>query len=399
MASKPRPPSYLIGTQFRRLTVLSLRHASKGSPGAWVYYARCQCVCGNQTEVLTASLIRGSTQSCGCYGREMASLKHTGSNSSSFRGHQGITSRYWHGVQRDAMRRGWAVSVPISYAWQIFEAQGATCALSGASLAFGPNAKRGITTASLDRLDPLVGYEIGNLQWTHKTINLMRHRLSIDDFVLLCAQVTNPEMLPELVRLIPSIPQRDERPSKYIGNSFGRLTIKAVFRPMLPYVTLHAEALCECGVTIIARLDSIVRGSTQSCGCLQFTGFREIRGAMWAGYIDSAKRREIPFHLSVEEAWGLYEAQGRLCAMSFEPIHFGSSGAGANTTASLDRIDNNSGYEIGNVQWVSKRINLMRRTLTIEEFKYWCKRVTEWQSSTEKATSLTQNAVSIATSY
>jgi hypothetical protein len=296
----------------------------------------------------------------------------------------------WYGYRRDAERRGLAFHISIEHGWDLYESQSRMCKMSGVQIGFGRVAKPSETTASLDRLDSSIGYEIGNLQWTHKTINLMRHKLSVDAFISLCAQVTNPVEF-RTASVLDSIqvqPLREPKYSKYIGASFSRLKILSVSRQALPYAALYAEALCACGVVITARLDSIVRGTTQSCGCLQFTGFREIRGSLWAGYIDSATRRRLPFQLSVGDAWSLFESQGKVCALSLEPIYFGSASSGHNTTASLDRIDNNLGYTIDNVQWVSKRINLMRRTLTIPEFRDWCRKVTAWQSRTKKGTQL-----------
>ncbi len=43
---------------------------------------------------------------------------------------------------------------------------------------------------------------------------------------------------------------------------------------------------------------------------------------------------------------------------------------------SLDRIDNLKGYIEGNVQWVHKRVNVMRNVLSIEEFLSWCEKIT-----------------------
>ena len=44
----------------------------------------------------------------------------------------------------------------------------------------------------------------------------------------------------------------------------------------------------------------------------------------------------------------------------------------SNITASLDRIDSSKGYIEGNVQWVHKRVNLMKGNMSTENFIEWC---------------------------
>lgn len=49
-------------------------------------------------------------------------------------------------------------------------------------------------------------------------------------------------------------------------------------------------------------------------------------------------------------------------------------------TASLDRIDSSKGYEVGNIQWIDKKINWMKWAMSDEEFIYYCKLVTDNQN-------------------
>lgn len=66
--------------------------------------------------------------------------------------------------------------------------------------------------------------------------------------------------------------------------------------------------------------------------------------------------------------------QHKRCALTGVEIEFGTAWNKV-CTASLDRIDSNEGYIEGNVQWVHKAINLMKRDMTDAEFLDWCKRV------------------------
>lgn len=56
------------------------------------------------------------------------------------------------------------------------------------------------------------------------------------------------------------------------------------------------------------------------------------------------------------------------------PLSFGNSW-NRKCTASLDRIDSAKGYVEGNVQWVHKRINLMKGTLSEKDFIAFCQMV------------------------
>ena len=55
-------------------------------------------------------------------------------------------------------------------------------------LVIGKNWKKE-TTASLDRIDSLLGYTIDNVQWVHKDINRIKFDMSQCRFVELCCLI------------------------------------------------------------------------------------------------------------------------------------------------------------------------------------------------------------------
>lgn len=72
--------------------------------------------------------------------------------------------------------------------------------------------------------------------------------------------------------------------------------------------------------------------------------------------------------------------QNKKCALTGRKIVFVPRGKSINktrteTTASLDRIDSNKGYVVGNVQWVYKKINMMKQGYSQDEFILLCKEV------------------------
>lgn len=48
-------------------------------------------------------------------------------------------------------------------------------------------------TASLDRIDSSIGYEVGNLQWLHKMVNMCKQQYSQEDFIHMCKSVADKE--------------------------------------------------------------------------------------------------------------------------------------------------------------------------------------------------------------
>lgn len=74
----------LTGQRFGRLSVLDRAGTAGGGCATW----RCLCDCGKETVVLSSSLRRGATRSCGCLSAEKSgerSYKHGGTNSRLYR--------------------------------------------------------------------------------------------------------------------------------------------------------------------------------------------------------------------------------------------------------------------------------------------------------------------------
>ena len=64
----------LTGQKFGRLTVIE--KTDKRDSSRCIIW-RCKCDCGKETLVSSSSLTRGHTKSCGCYNRDISSLKNT----------------------------------------------------------------------------------------------------------------------------------------------------------------------------------------------------------------------------------------------------------------------------------------------------------------------------------
>lgn len=175
------------------------------------------------------------------------------------------------------------------------------------------------------------------------------------------------------------------------GQKFGKLTVLEIVSKTRGSGYIRWLCECECGTKKEIGGSHLKRGHIISCGCLSkvrgpcarnWGGYGEISGANWRHMINGAKTRnrfQIEFSITIEFAWELFLKQNRRCALSGAELSFGYGGSGSYKTASLDRIDNSRGYVEDNVQWVHKRINFMKGTLTEKYFIELCESVAKYQ--------------------
>jgi hypothetical protein len=95
-----------------------------------------------------------------------------------------------------------------------------------------------------------------------------------------------------------------------------------------------------------------------------------VRLSWYESFYKSAITRGYSWELTPEFINELYEKQNGVCFLS--GLSIGWAKVGWDHTASIDRIDNNLGYIVENVQLVHKKINMMRGSLTVDEFKKLC---------------------------
>ena len=146
---------------------------------------RCRCECGRIRMVPAHKVEFSDPTPC----RVCANRIRTGSNNSKWAGVGRISGAFWSRVLGNARKRGIAVRVTIAEAWKLYLQQGGRCALTNLPITFAPlTDKRG--TASLDRISSKKGYVIGNVQWVHKDINIIKRELSQERFIELCGLVT-----------------------------------------------------------------------------------------------------------------------------------------------------------------------------------------------------------------
>lgn len=148
--------------------------------------------------------------------------------------------------------------------------------------------------------------------------------------------------------------------------------------------------VCECGKEKVYSSDHLTRKKSpvKSCGCKaikkgsahpQWSGHGEISGNWFYSHIlrerKQSSRKKIEVEITIEDIWKLFLEQGRKCALS--GVELVISGTTHYNTASVDRIDSSKGYVLGNIQWVHKHINFMKRTYSQEYFIDMCKKVAQ----------------------
>ena len=79
------------------------------------------------------------------------------------------------------------------------------------------------------------------------------------------------------------------------------------------------------------------------------------------------------YSITLLYAWEVINKQGWKCALSGVP--FVAAGRYSPNQPSMDRIDSNKGYEPGNIQFVTLRINYSKKNMSDAEFIQMCQQV------------------------
>ncbi len=175
-----------------------------------------------------------------------------------------------------------------------------------------------------------------------------------------------------------------------INQRFGKLTVVRKCGTRGRGRNLYWRCKCDCGKERECDGSKLRKGVVTSCGCVnhgkthcQFNGCEDITGNYWGRLKKGAIKRDLPFEITVQEAWALFLEQGRKCALTGWELKFATTGSTLypNTiqTASLDRIDSNKGYIAGNVQWVHKDVNMAKQAKSDIEFIELCKAVVSFR--------------------
>lgn len=167
---------------------------------------------------------------------------------------------------------------------------------------------------------------------------------------------------------------------------FGHLTFlsREPSKKFVKWYSSQCRWKCACGNEVSFSPFTVVSGRTKSCGCQRWNlgksnnnwrGCEEIPGQDWSTILRGAKKRKLEVTVTIQDIWELFLKQNRKCALTGEPLNFDSSWRKNDGNASLDRINSSKGYITGNIQWVNKKINMMKNCYSQDEFISMCKKV------------------------
>lgn len=154
MAPATIRPKDLTGYVFGRLTVIAPTDRRVGKYVVW----RCTCECGAEHSVSAGSLHNGSSRSCGCLRRDVATTSNTTHGANRTRGHQSWIQMLnrCRNPRATGFEHWGGRGITVCERWLRFENFLAD---------MGPRPKG----LSLERLDNNKNYEPGNCKWATRT--------------------------------------------------------------------------------------------------------------------------------------------------------------------------------------------------------------------------------------
>lgn len=146
------------------------------------------------------------------------------------------------------------------------------------------------------------------------------------------------------------------------------------------------EFICDCGQIIRTRLDRVVRGNPNSCGCksraYNYVERRNKLGEDYPFYIlfkkclKRAKKTNLEITITASDLKHQYDMQNGKCFYTHQeiilPLSFTSKSSDISNLVSVDRTDSSKGYIVGNIQLTTKTINILKLNYTHEEFLDIC---------------------------
>lgn len=146
-------------------------------------YWICCCECGTIRSVLLRSLknhVSIQCENCRFQDRK-GKIRYLGHEDGK------IPRSYWCRLKGCAEYRGISFEITIEDAWNVFLSQQKKCSLTGQEIGFFSCTS---ATASLDRIDSSKGYVVGNIQWLHKDINMLKNNYKEEHFIEMCKEIS-----------------------------------------------------------------------------------------------------------------------------------------------------------------------------------------------------------------
>lgn len=148
-----------------------------------------------------------------------------------------------------------------------------------------------------------------------------------------------------------------------VGQRFGRLLVLKRAEN-----NRHGQAMwhcrCDCGKSAITNTGKMRQGQTSSCGCLRLE-VHTSHGLSHHPLFDTWKQMMARCYNPDHESYHRYGAVGiSVCGRWHDLASFISDMGERPEGMTLDRIDNNKGYELGNCRWATKLAQTLNRGIT-----------------------------------
>lgn len=165
------------------------------------------------------------------------------------------------------------------------------------------------------------------------------------------------------------------------GNRYGRLLVLERFEDSKCKRRVEWVCQCDCGEFTTVTGNHLRTGNTKSCGCLrkenlgEFNKLRTLpRGvaafnAMIGRMKLAAEKRDHKWQLTNEQVRHLTKQRCYYCGVKPLQTSHAEAYNGDYVHNGIDRVDNERGYTIDNVVSCCGKCNLMKRAMSLQEFR------------------------------
>lgn len=153
-------------------------------------------------------------------------------------------------------------------------------------------------------------------------------------------------------------------PKDYIGKRYGRLIVIDIdhddFSGKAKTIRHFMRCICDCGNEIIVDIHSLKRGTTSSCGCFRKDFLKDVatthglsKTRLYHIWIGMKARCHNKNHAQYLDYGGRGIEVCDIWKNNFIEFYTWAISHGYDDNLSIDRIDNNDGYNPINCRWVS----------------------------------------------
>lgn len=138
------------------------------------------------------------------------------------------------------------------------------------------------------------------------------------------------------------------------------------------------KCLCNCGQETWVLTHSLVSGHTKSCGCKRkLEPGRAARNRLLLDYQMSARRRGLSWDLDDAQFDELVTGNCHFCGRAPSRFRRQRKCHGVFYYNGIDRLNNDDGYEIGNVVTCCKLCNYAKNDMSLSDFLDWVRDLKE----------------------